>query len=150
MDPQSITPILLAAEKVRLVRKRSSNTNPASFKIISKGPIVSMPAIAPLSAKMNALKTMLFGSKDLVEKNRILDPDSKTNFMYKGDVMKTYGIDIWGENNFMIDQGLIKVNYKSSPSLLGNYPKGAQNEPARTVDPTLSPPDRQTNRSFVL
>ncbi|WP_295055434.1 biosynthetic arginine decarboxylase [Sulfuricurvum sp.] len=32
--------------------------------------------------------------------------------------MKTYGIDIWGENNFMIDQGKIKVNYKSSPSLL--------------------------------
>ncbi|MGZ5208814.1 MAG: biosynthetic arginine decarboxylase, partial [Sulfuricurvum sp.] len=32
--------------------------------------------------------------------------------------MKNYGIDIWGENNFMIDQGMIKVNYKSSPSLL--------------------------------
>jgi len=32
--------------------------------------------------------------------------------------VKTYGIDIWGENNFMIDQGKIKVNYKSSPSLL--------------------------------
>jgi arginine decarboxylase len=32
--------------------------------------------------------------------------------------MKNYGIDIWGENNFMIDQGKVKVNYKSSPSLL--------------------------------
>ncbi len=32
--------------------------------------------------------------------------------------MKNYGIDIWGENNFKIDQGMIKVNYKSSPSLL--------------------------------
>jgi arginine decarboxylase len=32
--------------------------------------------------------------------------------------MKNYGIDIWGENNFKIDQGVIKVNYKSSPSLL--------------------------------
>lgn len=32
--------------------------------------------------------------------------------------MKTYGIDIWGENNFIIDQGKVKVNYKSSPSLL--------------------------------
>jgi arginine decarboxylase len=38
--------------------------------------------------------------------------------LYKGDDVKTYGIDIWGENNFMIDQGKIKVNYKSSPSLL--------------------------------
>ncbi len=33
-------------------------------------------------------------------------------------MMKTYGIDIWGENNFIIDQGRVKVNYKSSPSLL--------------------------------
>ncbi|MDP1784757.1 MAG: biosynthetic arginine decarboxylase [Sulfuricurvum sp.] len=32
--------------------------------------------------------------------------------------MKNYGIDIWGENNFMIDQGKVKVNYKSSPSLI--------------------------------
>ncbi|MCX6075182.1 MAG: biosynthetic arginine decarboxylase [Campylobacterales bacterium] len=32
--------------------------------------------------------------------------------------MKNYGIDIWGENNFKIDQGMIKVNYRSSPSLL--------------------------------
>jgi len=32
--------------------------------------------------------------------------------------MNNYGIDIWGENNFMIDQGMIKVNYKSSPSLI--------------------------------
>jgi len=32
--------------------------------------------------------------------------------------MKNYGIDIWGENNFKIDKGMIKVNYKSSPSLL--------------------------------
>lgn len=32
--------------------------------------------------------------------------------------MQNYGIDIWGENNFMIDQGMVKVNYKSSPSLI--------------------------------
>ena len=32
--------------------------------------------------------------------------------------MQNYGIDIWGENNFMIDQGKVKVNYKSSPSLI--------------------------------
>lgn len=32
--------------------------------------------------------------------------------------MQNYGIDIWGENNFLIDQGTVKVNYKSSPSLI--------------------------------
>jgi arginine decarboxylase len=32
--------------------------------------------------------------------------------------MQNYGIDIWGENNFMIDQGVVKINYKSSPSLI--------------------------------
>jgi arginine decarboxylase len=32
--------------------------------------------------------------------------------------MQNYGIDIWGENNFFIDQGVVKVNYKSSPSLI--------------------------------
>ena len=32
--------------------------------------------------------------------------------------MQNYGIDIWGEDNFFIDQGVVKVNYKSSPSLI--------------------------------
>jgi arginine decarboxylase len=29
-----------------------------------------------------------------------------------------YGIDIWSDNNFFIDDSLVKVNHKSSPSLL--------------------------------
>ena len=32
--------------------------------------------------------------------------------------MPDYGIDIWGNNNFIIDKGLVKVNHKSTPSLL--------------------------------
>jgi arginine decarboxylase len=29
-----------------------------------------------------------------------------------------YGINIWSDNNFIVDDGLVKVNHKSSPSLL--------------------------------
>jgi len=29
-----------------------------------------------------------------------------------------YGIDIWGDGNFFIDNGLVKINHKSCPSLL--------------------------------
>lgn len=32
--------------------------------------------------------------------------------------MKNYGLDIWSNNNFTIDGGEVKLNYKSSPSLL--------------------------------
>ena len=32
--------------------------------------------------------------------------------------METYGIDIWGENNFIIENGLVKVNYASKPALI--------------------------------
>lgn len=32
--------------------------------------------------------------------------------------MPDYGIDIWGDDNFIIDEGVIKINHKSSPSLL--------------------------------
>lgn len=32
--------------------------------------------------------------------------------------MPSYGIEIWGNDNFVIDDGLVKVAYKSSPSLL--------------------------------
>ncbi len=31
--------------------------------------------------------------------------------------MKKYGIDIWGDNNFIIEDGFLKINYKSLPSL---------------------------------
>ena len=33
--------------------------------------------------------------------------------------MKTrYGIDIWADDNFIIDDGLVKVNYDIKPSLI--------------------------------
>ena len=32
--------------------------------------------------------------------------------------MPNYGLDIWGNDNFVIDDGLVKVAYKSSPPLL--------------------------------
>lgn len=32
--------------------------------------------------------------------------------------MEQYGIDLWADNNFIIAQGCVKVNYKSSPTLL--------------------------------
>ena len=32
--------------------------------------------------------------------------------------MKNYGLDIWSNNNFLIENGEVKLNYKSSPSLL--------------------------------
>lgn len=32
--------------------------------------------------------------------------------------MNNYGIDIWGDNNFFIENGLVKLNHKSNPSLL--------------------------------
>ncbi len=32
--------------------------------------------------------------------------------------MKDFGIDIWANNNFIIEDGLIKLNYKSKPSIL--------------------------------
>ncbi|MEA2100549.1 MAG: arginine decarboxylase, partial [Campylobacterota bacterium] len=32
--------------------------------------------------------------------------------------MKNFGVDIWANNNFIIEDGLIKLNYKSQPSIL--------------------------------
>ena len=32
--------------------------------------------------------------------------------------MKNYALDVWSNNNFIIDSGLLKLNYKSMPSLL--------------------------------
>ncbi len=32
--------------------------------------------------------------------------------------MKNYALEVWSNNNFIIDQGLLKLNYKSMPSLL--------------------------------
>ncbi|MDB4257348.1 biosynthetic arginine decarboxylase [Arcobacteraceae bacterium] len=32
--------------------------------------------------------------------------------------MNNYGIDIWGDDNFKIDNGLVILNYKSNPSLI--------------------------------
>ena len=32
--------------------------------------------------------------------------------------MNNYGIDIWGDDNFIIDNGLVKLNYKNNPSLI--------------------------------
>ncbi len=32
--------------------------------------------------------------------------------------MPSYGIDIWGDDNFRIEKDVVKINYKSSPSLL--------------------------------
>jgi arginine decarboxylase len=32
--------------------------------------------------------------------------------------LNNYGIDIWGDDNFKIDNGLVKLNYKSNPSLI--------------------------------
>jgi len=31
--------------------------------------------------------------------------------------LQKYGLDIWGDNNFFIDCGVVKINHKSSPSL---------------------------------
>ncbi|WP_419771455.1 MAG: biosynthetic arginine decarboxylase [Candidatus Marinarcus sp.] len=33
-------------------------------------------------------------------------------------MLENYGIDIWGENNFIIENGLLKVNHKSKPALI--------------------------------
>ena len=32
--------------------------------------------------------------------------------------MNNYGIDIWGDDNFIIDNGLVKLNYKNNPALI--------------------------------
>lgn len=32
--------------------------------------------------------------------------------------MNNYGIDIWGDDNFIIDKGLVRLNYETNPSLL--------------------------------
>ena len=32
--------------------------------------------------------------------------------------MKNFGLDIWSNNNFIIEDGQLKLNYKSMPSLL--------------------------------
>ena len=32
--------------------------------------------------------------------------------------MKNFALDVWGNGNFIIDEGLLKLNYKSMPSLL--------------------------------
>ncbi len=32
--------------------------------------------------------------------------------------MNDFGIDIWSNNNFIIEEGKLKLNYKSKPSLI--------------------------------
>ena len=32
--------------------------------------------------------------------------------------MNNYGIDIWGDDNFTIEEGLVKLNYQNKPSLI--------------------------------
>mgnify|MGYP000134855268 FL=1 len=32
--------------------------------------------------------------------------------------MNNYGIDIWGDDNFIIENGLVKLNYKNNPALI--------------------------------
>ena len=32
--------------------------------------------------------------------------------------MNNYGLDIWSNNNFIVEDGQLKLNYKSMPSLL--------------------------------
>ena len=32
--------------------------------------------------------------------------------------MYNYGLDIWGENNFVIEEGKVKLNYKSKPAII--------------------------------
>jgi arginine decarboxylase len=32
--------------------------------------------------------------------------------------LNNYGIDIWGDDNFIIENGLVKLNYKSNPALI--------------------------------
>ncbi len=34
------------------------------------------------------------------------------------DPAKLYGIDVWGENNFIVEDGVVKINYGSKPSLV--------------------------------
>ena len=33
-------------------------------------------------------------------------------------MMKNFGLNIWSNNNFIIDDGILKLNFKSMPSLL--------------------------------
>jgi arginine decarboxylase len=33
-------------------------------------------------------------------------------------MINNYGIDIWGDDNFIIEDGLIKINYGDKPSLI--------------------------------
>ena len=33
-------------------------------------------------------------------------------------ILQRYGLEIWGDDNFFVEDGLVKINYKSSPSLL--------------------------------
>ena len=32
--------------------------------------------------------------------------------------MENYGIDIWADDNFFIENGVVKINYASKPSLI--------------------------------
>ena len=32
--------------------------------------------------------------------------------------MNNYGIDIWGDDNFIIDNGVVKINHASTPALI--------------------------------
>jgi len=34
------------------------------------------------------------------------------------DPKKSYGIHVWGEGNFIVEDGVVKVNYGNKPSLI--------------------------------
>jgi len=40
------------------------------------------------------------------------------NFTYRRIKLKNFGLDLWSNNNFLIEDGELKLNYKSKPSLL--------------------------------
>ena len=39
-------------------------------------------------------------------------------FIYEDKILNRYGIDIWGDDNFIIDKNVVRLNYESKPALL--------------------------------
>ena len=42
--------------------------------------------------------------------------------------MEDYGIGIWSDDNFIIEDGLLKVNYGNKPALIDMIKEISQNE----------------------